>query len=102
MIKALDPNLESDFQPFGDSGSGFRSNKKWNHNTSTTHCSKYNGRSHHSCTVRDKVLPYSVKFEVESAGVADWLALVVPPPERRGGRAAVGALQARSPVPRLQ
>ena len=48
------------------------------------------------------MLSYSVKFEVESAGVADRLALVVPSPEGRGGRAAVGALQASAPVPRLQ
>ena len=35
MIPALDPDPESDFQFFGDFGSGFRSNTKWNHITST-------------------------------------------------------------------
>ena len=33
MIPALDPDMESDFQLFGDSGSGFRSSKKRNRNT---------------------------------------------------------------------
>ena len=33
MIPALDP--ESNFKPFGDSGSGFRSIRKWNRNTSS-------------------------------------------------------------------
>ena len=42
-----------------------------------------------------------MQLEVESAGVADGLALVVPPPQRRGGRAAVGTLQARATVPSL-
>ena len=42
-----------------------------------------------------------MELEVESARVADGLALVVPPPQSRGGRAAVGALQARSPVSTL-
>ena len=32
IIPALDPDTESDFQLFGDSGSGFRSRKKRNHN----------------------------------------------------------------------
>ena len=35
MIPALDPDLESDFQPFGDSRSGFGSRNKWNRNTSS-------------------------------------------------------------------
>ena len=30
MIPALDPDLESDFQLFGDSVSGLKSSKKWN------------------------------------------------------------------------
>ena len=34
MIPVLDPDPEYDFQPFGDSGSGFGSGKKWNRNTS--------------------------------------------------------------------
>ena len=34
MIPALDPHPESDFQPFGNSGSGVRSSKKRNHNNS--------------------------------------------------------------------
>ena len=34
MILALDPNKESAFQPFGNFGSGFRSDKKLNRNTS--------------------------------------------------------------------
>ena len=33
MIPVLDQDPESDFLPFGDSGS--ESNKKWNHNTSS-------------------------------------------------------------------
>ena len=33
MISALDPDPESDLQHFGDSGSGSRFCKKWNHNT---------------------------------------------------------------------
>ena len=36
MIPVLDPDRESYFQPFGDSG--FGSSKKWNRNTSTPHC----------------------------------------------------------------
>ena len=32
MILALDPDMESDFQSFDDSGPG--SSKKWNHNNS--------------------------------------------------------------------
>ena len=32
---ALDPDPELYFQPFGDSGSGFESRKKWNSNTSS-------------------------------------------------------------------
>ena len=35
MIQALDPDLRSDFQPFGDYGSGFGSSKKWKPITST-------------------------------------------------------------------
>ena len=35
MIPSLDPDLESDFQPFGDSRSGFGSRNKWNRNTSS-------------------------------------------------------------------
>ena len=31
-----DPNPESDFQPFGDSRSGFISSKKWNRSTSNS------------------------------------------------------------------
>lgn len=34
MILVLDPDSESDFQLFADSGSRFRFNKKWNCNTS--------------------------------------------------------------------
>ena len=34
IILALDPYPESDFQPFGNSGSGLRSSEKWNSNTS--------------------------------------------------------------------
>ena len=34
MIPALDPDLESDLQLFGDSRSGFGSNKNLHHNTS--------------------------------------------------------------------
>ena len=34
MIPVLVPDPEYDFQPFGDSGSGFGSGKKWNRNTS--------------------------------------------------------------------
>ena len=33
MIPAMDPDLESDFQLFGDSGSGLVSSKKWNCNS---------------------------------------------------------------------
>ena len=47
------------------------------------------------------MVSYPVEFEVESAGVTDGLALVVPTPQRRGGRAAVGTLQARATVPSL-
>ena len=54
-----------------------------------------------TCSERKKSLSYPVEFEVKPAGVADWFALVVPPPQRRGGSAAVGALQARPPVPTL-
>lgn len=36
-----------------------------------------------------------VQFVVESAGVANWLAGLVPPPESRGRRLAVGAAGAR-------
>ena len=43
-----------------------------------------------------------MELEVESARVADGLALVVPPPKSRGGRAAVGALQARPTIPTLK
>lgn len=35
---------------------------------------------------------YAVQFKVESAGVAHWLAVVVPPPEGRVARLAIGAL----------
>ena len=31
----LNPNPESDFQLFGNSGSGFESSKKWNRSTSS-------------------------------------------------------------------
>ena len=31
MIPSLDPDPKSDFQLFGDSGSAFRSSKKWTH-----------------------------------------------------------------------
>ena len=34
MIPGLDPDPETDFQPFGDSKPGFGSSKKWNRNTS--------------------------------------------------------------------
>ena len=36
MIPALDPDPESDFQPFGNSKSRFGSSKKWNRNTSNS------------------------------------------------------------------
>ena len=50
----------------------------------------------------DAVFPHGhrpvdpVQFEVETAGVTDWLPVVVPPPERGLGGVAVGAAQ---PVP---
>ncbi len=44
---------------------------------------------------------YSVQFEVESACVAHGLALVVPPPQRRRVRVAVGALQPGAAAHRL-
>ena len=37
-ILGLDPDPESDFQPFGDSGFRFGSSKKWNCNTSSWQC----------------------------------------------------------------
>ena len=39
----------------------------------------------------------SVHLEVETAGVTDWLPVVVPPPERGLGGVAVGAAQPVSP-----
>ena len=36
-----------------------------------------------------------VQFEVESAGIADWLAVAVASPQRRRRRQAVGTPQAR-------
>ncbi len=41
---------------------------------------------------------YPVQLVVESAGVADGLPGAVPPPQRRRGRVAVGALGALSPL----
>ena len=35
VLRFLDPDTESDFQPFVDSRSGFGSSKKWNRNTSS-------------------------------------------------------------------
>ena len=42
-----------------------------------------------------------MQLVIEPAGVADRLAVGVPPPEGGGGRVAVGALEARPPVARL-
>ena len=44
----------------------------------------------------------AVQFEVETAGVADGLALVVAPPEGRGARAAVRAAEPEPPRRRLE
>jgi hypothetical protein len=41
---------------------------------------------------------YVVQLVVEAAGVAHGLAVVVPPPQRRVGGAAVGAGDAHAPV----
>ena len=40
-----------------------------------------------------------MEFEVETAGVTDWLTLGVPPPEGGGVGLAVGADHPRPPVP---
>ena len=43
-----------------------------------------------------------MEFEVETAGVTDWLTLGVPPPEGGGVGLAVGADHPRPAVPALQ
>ena len=46
MILSLDPDTDSDFQPFGNSGSGFGSSKRWMRNTSNSNFpSKNSARS---------------------------------------------------------
>ena len=37
MILTQEPDPESGLQPFGNSGSGIGSSKKWNHSTSNCH-----------------------------------------------------------------
>ena len=44
---------------------------------------------------------YIVQLVIEPAGVADGLAVLVPPPQRRRGRVAVGANRALAAVRRL-